>query len=278
MREASRHFMVDEAKMALTNNALFSHCLPLRRNVKATDEVMDADYCVAIDEAENRLHVQKALMARLLGNDMTFAGVCRLTDKTVVLAFSGGLDTSFCVPWLAEQGFAVTTLFVDTGGVDAEERDYIATRASAAGRDSAHVVMDGVREVWQDVVVPMLWAGQWYQVQYPLLCSDRYLIVRKALELCDDLGTRHIAHGCTGMGNDQVRFDLTVSALGDYEIIAPVREIQEAHRDVRELRKAYLAERGFDVRAKTSTYTINENLLGVDHLRRGDRSLGSAGR
>ena len=65
-REASRHFMVDGAKMARTNNGYFSHCLPLRRNVKATDEVMDAPYCVAIDEAENRLHVQKALMAHLL--------------------------------------------------------------------------------------------------------------------------------------------------------------------------------------------------------------------
>ncbi|MFK7886463.1 MAG: N-acetylornithine carbamoyltransferase [Gammaproteobacteria bacterium] len=66
VREASRHFMVDGAKMARTNNARFSHCLPLRRNIKATDEVMDAPYCVAIDEAENRLHVQKALMAHLL--------------------------------------------------------------------------------------------------------------------------------------------------------------------------------------------------------------------
>jgi len=68
VRQASRHFMVDAEKMALTNNAYFSHCLPLRRNVKATDEVMDADYCVAIDEAENRLHVQKAVMAALLEN------------------------------------------------------------------------------------------------------------------------------------------------------------------------------------------------------------------
>lgn len=67
-REANRHFIVDERKMALTANAKFSHCLPLRRNVKATDAVMDADYCVAIDEAENRLHVQKAIMARLLGH------------------------------------------------------------------------------------------------------------------------------------------------------------------------------------------------------------------
>jgi N-acetylornithine carbamoyltransferase len=66
LRSKYRHFIVDEEKMALTNDGLFSHCLPLRRNVKATDGVMDADYCVALDEAENRLHVQKAVMMRLL--------------------------------------------------------------------------------------------------------------------------------------------------------------------------------------------------------------------
>ena len=65
IRDAHRHFIVDEAKMALTDHAVFSHCLPLRRNVKATDGVMDAPYCIAIDEAENRLHVQKAVMAQL---------------------------------------------------------------------------------------------------------------------------------------------------------------------------------------------------------------------
>jgi N-acetylornithine carbamoyltransferase len=66
LRQKYRHFIVDEDKMALTDNGLFSHCLPLRRNVKATDGVMNADYCVALDEAENRLHVQKAIMLRLL--------------------------------------------------------------------------------------------------------------------------------------------------------------------------------------------------------------------
>ena len=65
IRDAHRHFIVDAAKMALTNDAVFSHCLPLRRNIKASDAVMDADYCGAIDEAENRLHVQKAVMAWL---------------------------------------------------------------------------------------------------------------------------------------------------------------------------------------------------------------------
>ncbi len=66
IRDQYKHFIVDEQKMALTNNGQFSHCLPLRRNIKATDGVMDADYCFAIDEAENRLHVQKAIMAALI--------------------------------------------------------------------------------------------------------------------------------------------------------------------------------------------------------------------
>ena len=66
IRDAHKHFIVDEAKMALTNHGVFSHCLPLRRNVKATDGVMDAPYCIAIEEAENRLHVQKAVMAALV--------------------------------------------------------------------------------------------------------------------------------------------------------------------------------------------------------------------
>ena len=73
IRDAHRHFIVDEAKMALTNQAVFSHCLPLRRNVKATDGVMDAPYCIAIDEAENRLHVQKAVMATLAAQRETTA-------------------------------------------------------------------------------------------------------------------------------------------------------------------------------------------------------------
>ncbi len=65
IRDQYKHFMVDERKMALTNNGVFSHCLPLRRNIKATDAVMDAPYCIAVNEAENRLHVQKAVMAVL---------------------------------------------------------------------------------------------------------------------------------------------------------------------------------------------------------------------
>jgi argininosuccinate synthase len=183
-------------------------------------------------------------------------------SKDVVLAFSGGLDTSFCIPYLQEQGYAVHTVFADTGGVDAEERSYIEARAAELGAAS-HVTVDGGAAIWDEFVKPFVWAGEGYQGQYPLLVSDRYLIVEAALKRCDALGTKLIAHGCTGMGNDQVRFDLTIKALGDYTIIAPIREIQREHTAVRAYEQQYLESRGFAVKAKQKSYTINENLLGV---------------
>lgn len=183
-------------------------------------------------------------------------------SKDIVLAFSGGLDTSFCVPYLQERGWAVHTVFADTGGVDAEERDFIEQRAAELGVAS-HVTVDGGPAIWSGFVKPFVWAGEGYQGQYPLLVSDRYLIVEAALKRADELGCKVIAHGCTGMGNDQVRFDLAVKALGDYEIVAPIREIQKEHTEVRAYEQKYLEERGFGVRAKQKAYTINENLLGL---------------
>ena len=180
----------------------------------------------------------------------------------IVLAFSGGLDTSFCIPWLRERGYEVHTVFADTGGVDAEERAYIEARAVELGA-SSHVTVDGGPAIWDGFVKPFVWAGEAYQGQYPLLVSDRYLIVDAALHRCDELGTKLIAHGCTGMGNDQVRFDLAVKAQGDYVIVAPIREIQKEHTQTRAYEQAYLEARGFEVRAKQKSYTINENLLGV---------------
>lgn len=186
-----------------------------------------------------------------------------MTDKKdIVLAFSGGLDTSFCIPWLQERGWAVHTVFADTGGVDAEERAYIEQRAAELGAAS-HVTVDGGPAIWDGFVKPFVMAGEGYQGQYPLLVSDRYLIVDAALKRAAEIGTRAIAHGCTGMGNDQVRFDLAVKAAGDYQIVAPIREIQKEHTQTRAYEQAYLEERGFGVRAKQKAYTINENLLGL---------------
>ncbi len=183
-------------------------------------------------------------------------------SKAIVLAFSGGLDTSFCVPYLKERGWAVHTVFADTGGVDAEERAFIEHRAEELGVAS-HVTVDGGPSIWAGFVKPFVWAGEGYQGQYPLLVSDRYLIVEAALKRAAELGTRAIAHGCTGMGNDQVRFDLAVKSLGDYEIVAPIREIQKEHTQTRAYEQQFLEDRGFGVRAKQQAYTINENLLGV---------------
>ena len=182
--------------------------------------------------------------------------------QDIVLAFSGGLDTSFCVPWLQEQGWSVHTVFADTGGVDAEERASIEQRAAELGVAS-HVTIDGGPALWDDFVKPFVWAGEAYQGQYPLLVSDRYLIVDATLARAHDIGTDAIAHGCTGMGNDQVRFDLAVKASGDYRIVAPIREIQKEHTQTRAYEQQYLEARGFGVRAKQKAYTINENLLGL---------------
>jgi argininosuccinate synthase len=183
-------------------------------------------------------------------------------SQDIVLAFSGGLDTSFCVPYLRERGWAVHTVFADTGGVDAAERMFIEQRAAELGVAS-HVTVDGGPALWANFVKPLVWAGEGYQGQYPLLVSDRYLIVEAALKRAAELGTRTIAHGCTGMGNDQVRFDLTVKSLGDYAIVAPIREIQKEHTAVRAYERQYLEDLGFSVRARQQAYTINENLLGL---------------
>jgi argininosuccinate synthase len=185
-----------------------------------------------------------------------------MSQKDIVLAFSGGLDTSFCVPYLKQRGWAVHTVFADTGGVDAEERAYIEGRAKELGVAS-HVTVDSGAAIWDGFVKPFVWAGEGYQGQYPLLVSDRYLIVDAAIARAAQLGTRAIAHGCTGMGNDQVRFDLAVKALGDYEIVAPIREIQKEHTEVRAYERKYLEDLGYAVRAKQASYTINENLLGL---------------
>jgi len=183
-------------------------------------------------------------------------------NNKIVLAFSGGLDTSFCVPYLIEKGYQVITVFVDSGGVSEQEKQQIKQRALSLGA-AEHIEENIANELWDEVITPLIWGGCWYQDQYPLLCSDRYLIVAACLKLCDKFGTKLFAHGCTGMGNDQVRFDLAVQCLGDYEILSPIREIQKLTSEVRDYEKQYLLDKGFEVSDKVSAYSVNENLLGA---------------
>lgn len=186
------------------------------------------------------------------------------TDKKtpVVLAFSGGLDTSYCVLELRQQGYEVHTVFVDTGGLGADEVRWIEERALSLGASEHHLV-DASQLIWDEFVIPLVWSQSRMLGEYPMLCSDRYLIVRLSLQLCDQLGTRHFAHGCTGMGNDQMRFDQTVRSLGDYDIHAPVRDLQKQSGNIRDIEIGILKSAGVSIPEKTGKYSINENLLGV---------------
>lgn len=182
--------------------------------------------------------------------------------EKIVLAFSGGLDTSYCVLDLVQKGFEVHTAFIDTGGVDDAEREYIRNRAISLGA-AQHYEIDVGQEIWDEFVVPLVWSHARMLGEYPLLCSDRYLIVKSCLELCDELGTKNFGHGCTGMGNDQLRFDQTVRSLGDYVIHAPIRDLQSKVQAVRDYELDVMAEAGIEVEESASRYSINANLLGT---------------
>ena len=182
--------------------------------------------------------------------------------KKIVLAFSGGLDTSFCVPYLIDQGFEVHTIFVNSGGISANEEKKISKRAYELGAKK-HINVSIETSLWKEIIKPLVWSGSLYQDKYPALCSDRYLIVSEAIKLCKKLNTKYISHGCTGMGNDQVRFDLSIQAFGNYKTITPIREIQNKVTDVRGYEQEYLKNKGFKVSTLHTKYSINENLMGA---------------
>lgn len=182
--------------------------------------------------------------------------------KKIVLAFSGGLDTSFCVPYLIDQGFEVHTIFVNSGGTSVNEEKKISKRAYELGAKK-HTNVNIENSLWKEIIKPLVWSGSLYQDKYPALCSDRYLIVTEAIKLCKKLNTRYISHGCTGMGNDQVRFDLSIQAFGNYKTITPIREIQNKVTDVRGYEQEYLKNKGFKVSTLHTKYSINENLMGA---------------
>lgn len=182
--------------------------------------------------------------------------------KKIVLAFSGGLDTSFCVPYLIDKGFEVHTIFVNTGGISKNTEKQISNKSKKLGAKKHHSV-NVETKLWQQILTPLIWSGSLYQGKYPVLCSDRYLIVSEAVNLCNKLKTNLIAHGCTGMGNDQVRFDMSIKALGNYEIVSPIREIQAKVSDVRNYEIDFLKGRGHKISSSNSKYSINENLMGV---------------
>ena len=183
-------------------------------------------------------------------------------NKRIVLAFSGGLDTSFCIPYLLDQGYEVHTLFVNTGGTLVKEEEAITKRAQQLGAKK-HINVNVEKSLWSEILVPLIQSGSLYQNKYPALCSDRYLIVKESMKLCRKLKTKNISHGCTGMGNDQIRFDLSIRAHGSYNIVTPIREIQNITKNVRSYEENYLKARGFSVPSLHKKYSVNENLMGA---------------
>jgi argininosuccinate synthase len=180
---------------------------------------------------------------------------------TVVLAFSGGLDTSYCVASLREQGWDVVTYYVHSGSSDPDAEQAIAERARELGARDHRTVAAGAG-LWDQIVLPFLWGGARRQGRYPVLCADRYLIAQEGVRIADEIDAAAIAHGCTGMGNDQVRFDLSLRSLSNRRILAPIRDIQDKE-NVRAYEMEFLRERGFAVSDRASKYSVNENLLGA---------------
>ncbi len=179
--------------------------------------------------------------------------------QRIVLAYSGGLDTSVAIPWLAEQfGAEVVALTLDLG--QGKELEDVRERALAIGAVRAHVV-DVREEFARDYILPALQAGAVYEDRYPLATAlGRPLIARKLVEIAHLEGATAVAHGCTGKGNDQVRIEVSVRALDpQLKVIAPARLWGMTRPDEIE----YARQRGIPVPATVdSPYSTDANLWG----------------
>jgi argininosuccinate synthase len=178
--------------------------------------------------------------------------------EKLVLAYSGGLDTSVAIRWLKDQGYDVVALTIDLG--EKKDLDAIQERALKVGASAAYVV-DGKKKFLELFVWPSLQAGAVYEKEYPLATAiGRPLIAAMLVQIARQEGAQGIAHGCTGKGNDQVRFDVSTQALApELKVVAPVREWGMNREDEIE----YAAEHGIPVPASAeSPYSTDENLWG----------------
>ncbi|MBI4416067.1 MAG: argininosuccinate synthase, partial [Euryarchaeota archaeon] len=181
-----------------------------------------------------------------------------MARQTVVLAYSGGLDTSVAIPWLKERGLDVVAVTVDVG--QPGDFEYIRQKAVRAGARKSYVV-DAQREFAEEYILRALKANALYEGQYPLSTAlARPLIGQHLVSIARREGAQFVAHGCTGKGNDQVRFDLCTTALApELQVIAPAR----VWGMTREQEIAYAKERGIPVPAtNASPYSTDENLWG----------------
>ena len=178
--------------------------------------------------------------------------------KRVVLAYSGGLDTSVAIPWLRDQGWEVVAVAVDVG--QPGDLGEAIERAPALGAVEARLVEAKGRYV-DHFVLPALHTNALYQGRYPLVSAlSRPLISEILVEIAREVGADAVAHGCTGKGNDQVRFEVALSALApELQVLAPVRDWGMSRRDC----IAYAHSKGLPITTtKSSPYSVDENMWG----------------
>jgi argininosuccinate synthase len=180
--------------------------------------------------------------------------------KKAVLAFSGGLDTSFCVLYLQEQGYEVVTVTVDTGGFTVDELAVIEARALDLGA-SAHHTLDGKRALYDQMVSYIVKGNVLRGGVYPLSVGpERVIQAAEVVRIAREVGAEAVAHGSTGAGNDQVRFDVAVRTLApELEIISPIRD----QGMTRSEEAAHLQAHGVPVDAETRAYSVNQGMLGT---------------
>lgn len=181
--------------------------------------------------------------------------------KKLILAYSGGLDTSYCAKYLSkEKGFEVHAVSVNTGGFSKEEIDSIHQKALALGA-SSYTSIDAVQTFYEKVVKYLIFGNVLKNNTYPLSVSaERIVQAMEIVKYAKKVGAKYIAHGSTGAGNDQVRFDMIFQIIApEIEIITPIRD----KRLAREAEIEYLKENGIDYPWEKAKYSVNRGLWGT---------------
>nr|MDH3106466.1 argininosuccinate synthase [Bacillus velezensis] len=179
-------------------------------------------------------------------------------QKKVVLAYSGGLDTSVAIKWLQEQGYDVVACCLDVG--EGKDLAFVQQKALEVGALNSYVI-DAKEEFAREYALISMQAHTMYEGKYPLVSAlSRPLIAKKLVEVAEKENAVAVAHGCTGKGNDQVRFEVSIKSLNpDLEVIAPVREWQWSREEEIE----YAASQGIPIPINLdSPYSIDQNLWG----------------
>jgi argininosuccinate synthase len=184
-----------------------------------------------------------------------------MEKKKVVLAFSGGLDTSFCAKYLSEElGYEVHTAIANTGGFSDEELAIVEEKAYRLGAKT-HATLDVTKDYYEKSIKYMVYGNVLRNGTYPIsVSSERIFQAIAIIEYAKSIGAHSVAHGSTGAGNDQVRFDLTFQILApEIEIITPTRDMVLT----REYEINYLKEHGYEADFKKMEYSINKGLWGT---------------